>query len=36
MKLMIGGNNALIYPGIGFGAIVAKANKITDKMLVRL
>ena len=26
-------NNALAFPGIGYGAVVAKASKITDKML---
>jgi malate dehydrogenase (oxaloacetate-decarboxylating) len=27
-------NNALVYPGLGMGAIVAKASKVTDKMIV--
>lgn len=27
-------NNALIYPGLGFGAVLAKATEITDKMVV--
>lgn len=26
-------NNAALYPGLGFGAIVAKAQKITDEMI---
>jgi malate dehydrogenase (oxaloacetate-decarboxylating) len=26
-------NNAALYPGLGFGAIVSKANKITDEMI---
>ncbi|WP_283126097.1 NAD-dependent malic enzyme [Providencia stuartii] len=26
-------NNAALYPGLGFGAIVAKAEKITDEMI---
>lgn len=27
-------NNALIYPGLGFGTMVSKSRKMTDKMLV--
>ena len=27
-------NNALVYPGLGMGAIVSEASKITDKMIV--
>jgi malate dehydrogenase (oxaloacetate-decarboxylating) len=27
-------NNALVYPGIGLGAIVARATKVTDGMLL--
>ncbi|KXN85994.1 NAD-dependent malic enzyme, mitochondrial [Leucoagaricus sp. SymC.cos] len=27
-------NNALIYPGLGFGAVLAKAKEITDEMIV--
>ncbi|EPQ60022.1 hypothetical protein GLOTRDRAFT_32306 [Gloeophyllum trabeum ATCC 11539] len=27
-------NNALIYPGIGFGAVISKARKITDSMII--
>jgi malate dehydrogenase (oxaloacetate-decarboxylating) len=27
-------NNALIYPGIGLGAIVAQAEQVTDGMLL--
>lgn len=26
-------NNAALYPGLGFGAIVARASKITDEMI---
>ncbi|MEQ5205135.1 malic enzyme-like NAD(P)-binding protein, partial [Providencia rettgeri] len=26
-------NNAALYPGLGFGAIVSKATKITDEMI---
>lgn len=26
-------NNAALYPGLGFGAIVAKASRITDEMI---
>lgn len=26
-------NNAALYPGLGFGAIVSKASKITDEMI---
>lgn len=28
-------NNALVYPGIGLGAILARASKVTDKMIIR-
>jgi malate dehydrogenase (oxaloacetate-decarboxylating) len=28
-------NNALVYPGIGLGAILARAKRVTDKMIVR-
>jgi malic enzyme len=28
-------NNALVYPGIGLGAILARATRVTDKMIVR-
>lgn len=28
-------NNALVYPGIGLGAILARAERVTDKMIVR-
>lgn len=28
-------NNALVYPGIGLGAILARARKVTDKMIIR-
>lgn len=28
-------NNALVYPGIGLGAIVSKATRVTDKMIIR-
>ncbi|KAJ2930342.1 hypothetical protein H1R20_g6763, partial [Candolleomyces eurysporus] len=27
-------NNALIYPGLGFGAILAQSRKVTDTMLI--
>jgi malate dehydrogenase (oxaloacetate-decarboxylating) len=27
-------NNALIYPGLGFGAVVAKSRKVTDTMII--
>ena len=27
-------NNALIYPGIGFGAILSKSKSVTDTMLI--
>lgn len=27
------GNNALLYPGLGLGVVVARAKKITDRML---
>lgn len=27
-------NNALIYPGLGFGAVLAKTKELTDKMIV--
>ncbi|XP_006453839.1 hypothetical protein AGABI2DRAFT_62584 [Agaricus bisporus var. bisporus H97] len=27
-------NNALIYPGLGFGAVLSKAKEITDRMIV--
>ncbi|MEU6097098.1 NAD-dependent malic enzyme [Streptomyces sp. NPDC047079] len=27
-------NNALVFPGLGLGAIVAKADRVTDRMLV--
>ncbi|KAF6749314.1 hypothetical protein DFP72DRAFT_1142945 [Ephemerocybe angulata] len=27
-------NNALIYPGLGFGAILAQSRKVTDSMLI--
>jgi malate dehydrogenase (oxaloacetate-decarboxylating) len=27
-------NNALIYPGLGFGAVLAKAKEITDQMII--
>lgn len=27
-------NNALVYPGLGMGAIVSKADRVTDKMIV--
>lgn len=26
-------NNALLYPGLGFGIVIAKAKRVTDKML---
>ncbi|KAJ9122865.1 hypothetical protein QFC24_003903 [Naganishia onofrii] len=28
-------NNALVYPGIGLGAIVSRAKRVTDKMIIR-
>ncbi len=28
-------NNALVYPGIGLGAVVARASRVTDAMLLR-
>ncbi|KAJ9105993.1 hypothetical protein QFC19_003328 [Naganishia cerealis] len=28
-------NNALVYPGIGLGAIVSRATRVTDKMIIR-
>lgn len=28
-------NNALVYPGIGLGAILARAKRVTDKMIIR-
>jgi malate dehydrogenase (oxaloacetate-decarboxylating) len=27
-------NNALIYPGLGFGAVVARTQKVTDTMII--
>jgi len=27
-------NNALIYPGLGFGAIISKSRTISDKMII--
>src|SRR5262249_35643124 len=27
-------NNALIYPGLGFGAVLSRAKEITDRMIV--
>jgi len=27
-------NNALIYPGLGFGAMLCKSRKMTDKMII--
>ena len=27
-------NNALVYPGLGTGAIVSKASRVTDKIIV--
>ncbi|KDQ62848.1 hypothetical protein JAAARDRAFT_28821 [Jaapia argillacea MUCL 33604] len=27
-------NNALIYPGLGFGAVISKARKLTDTMII--
>jgi malate dehydrogenase (oxaloacetate-decarboxylating) len=27
-------NNALIYPGLGFGAVLSQAKEITDRMIV--
>ncbi|PPQ71423.1 hypothetical protein CVT26_011123 [Gymnopilus dilepis] len=27
-------NNALIYPGLGFGAVLAKSRRVTDTMLI--
>ena len=27
-------NNALIYPGIGFGAVLSQSRSVTDTMLI--
>jgi malate dehydrogenase (oxaloacetate-decarboxylating) len=27
-------NNALIYPGLGFGAVLSQAKEVTDRMIV--
>ena len=27
-------NNALVYPGLGFGAMLAKSKRVTDTMII--